>query len=311
MQQLFRFSRRKFLSTSASVLGLSLCTNGFTRTYPDSPDDKVLDQLRNNLLQLVNEEREVAELQPVAIDDLATQIATKHAREMAKYDYVNHWNREGLKPYHQYSFAGGFHATQENISADDNTWSLQLKDLLLDTSYLHLRMFHEAPPSDGHRKTILFPQQTHVGFGIAVDQLRLRVVELFVAKYVELKPLSRKAKPGDSFMLAGTLLNPDHTLVAIEVFYEPLPKEPELTWLREPRSYSLPNESVLMRPVLSAPYIYTDLKPGVIKIETDGRFTAPVRLFNKEPGVYTLVCWVKRNRNEEEFVATELCIRAE
>src|SRR4030095_1253784 len=295
MHGYLRFSRRQFLRSSASFLGVSLCANAFTSTSSSPADDKALDQLRSNLLQLVNEEREVAKVQPVTIDDLATEIATKHARDMARHDYVSHWNRAGLNPYHRYSFAGGFHATQENISAADNTWSLQRKDLLQDTSYLHLPLYDERPPHDGHRQAILRPQQTHVGFGIAVDQLRLRVVELFVTKYVELEPVSQKAKPGDRFTLAGKLLNLDHTLSGVEVFYEPLPTEPELNWLRQPRSYSLPHESVVLRPVLPAPLTYADLTTGVIRVETKGRFTAPIRLFKKEPGVYTLVCWVKRN----------------
>jgi len=51
----------------------------------------------------------------------------------------------GLKPYHRYSFAGGYHATQENVSASDNTWSMRLADLKQDTSYLHVRLYQESP----------------------------------------------------------------------------------------------------------------------------------------------------------------------
>jgi uncharacterized protein YkwD len=308
----YRFSRRQFLSSSTTFFGLCFCAHPFFES-PASivQDDKVLARLRDNLLQLVNEERAVEKLPPVAIDDLATRVATKHAQEMAKHNYVSHWNREGLKPYHRYSFAGGSHATEENISAADTTWSSQLKDLLQDTSYLHLRLYQEKPPTDGHRQTILRPQQTHVGFGIALDELRLRVVELFVKKYVELNQVSRKAKPGDSFTLSGKLLQPEHALMTVEVLYEPLPKQTDLSWLREPRPYALPTESVVLRPVLPPPFTYADRQKGVIQVGVDGRFTTPIKLFKKEPGVYTLVCWVKRYRNEKAFPATELCIRAE
>jgi uncharacterized protein YkwD len=40
-------------------------------------------EIRANLLEMVNEEREVAKVSPVAIDELATQVATKHAVDMA------------------------------------------------------------------------------------------------------------------------------------------------------------------------------------------------------------------------------------
>ena len=175
---------------------------------------------------------------------------------MAKHKYVSHWNREGLKPYQRYSLAGGFHATQENISAADNTWSSQLKDLVQDTSYLHLRLYNETPPNDGHRKAILAPQHTHVGFGIAVDELRLRVVELFVSRYVELDSQPQKGKPGETINLKGALRNLNHTLTVIEVFYEPLPKELDADALNQTRAYSLPKESVNLRPRLPPPYQY-------------------------------------------------------
>jgi hypothetical protein len=274
-------------------------------------DDKTLNQLRSNLLQMVNEERAVAKLSQVAIDSLATEVATRHAREMAQHKYVSHWNREGLKPYQRFSFAGGFHATQENISAADNTWSSELKDLIQDTSYLHLRLYNETPPNDGHRKAILAPQHTHVGFGIAVDELRLRVVELFVSKYVEFGSQPQKGKPGETINLKGRLRDLSHTLTIIEVFYETLPKKLEAEALNQTRAYSLPSESVNLRPRLPPPYQYADKLPGVIEVDETGSFRAPITLFKKSPGIYTVVCWVKVGRFGKAFPATEMCIRAE
>jgi uncharacterized protein YkwD len=304
-------SRRNFLKSSAA---LALCCSAMDVRLllaHEADDDKTLNQLRNNLLRMVNEERAVAKLSPVATDALAAEVATKHARDMAQHKYVSHWNREGLKPYQRYSLAGGFHATQENISAADNTWSAELKDLVQDTSYLHIRLYNETPPNDGHRKAILAPQHTHVGFGIAVDELRLRVVELFVSKYVELNAPSQKGKPGETISLKGRLPNWNHTLTVIEVFYEPLPKELDVQTLNQSRNYSLPSESVNLRPSLHPPYQYADRLPGVIEVDPDGSFRAPVTLFKDSPGIYTIVCWVKLRGSGKAFPATELCIRAE
>jgi uncharacterized protein YkwD len=304
------FSRRDFLKTSVALaLSYSALDIPLLAHAPD--DDKVLNQIRSNLLQLVNEQREAAKVRRVVMDQLATEVATKHARDMAKYKYVSHWNRDGLKPYHRYSFAGGFDATQENISAADNTWSMKEKDLLQDTSYLHFRLYNETPPNDGHRKTILAPQQTHVGFGVAVDELRLRVVELFVAKYVELNSPSQKGKPRETIDVKGRLLNSNHTLHVIEVFYEPLPKALDEDALNQSRAYALPTESVNLRPRLPPPYQYADRQPGELEVDTNGSFHAPVRLFKATPGIYTVVCWVKTSRSAKAFPATELCIRAE
>lgn len=298
-------TRRVFLQTATASLGVSL----LDRTPTDLA--KVFADIRANLLEMINEERAVEKVRPLAVDDLATQVATKHAIEMAREEFASHWGRNGLKPYHRYSFAGGTHATQENVSAADSTWSMKVDQLKQDTAYLHVRLYQEKPPYDGHRRTILAPQHTHVGIGLAVEQLRLRLVELFVARHVEVAPLSREAKPGAEISFRGKILTRDHVLNNLEVFYEPLPKAPELTWLRQTRAYALPAESRVLRPKVLPPFVYADRKPGVVDVSPGGGFSSPVRLFSKEPGIYTIVTWIRNSRTEQAFAATEVCIRAE
>jgi hypothetical protein len=300
--------RRQFLANVQGLVVWPLCRN-LTWSHSDDPV-KNFDVLRENLLQLINEEREVAKLPKVEIDELATKVANRHAEDMADGEFASHWGRDGLKPYHRYSFAGGYHATQENVSAADNTWSSQLEYLKQDTAYLHIRLYQETPPNDGHRKAILAPQNTHVGFGLAFYKLRLRMVELFVSKHVQLDPVAQSARPGAEFYLSGRLLKSSYSLNAIEIFYEPLPAPPELSWLRQPRSYALPDESRILKPIPPAPYYYSDGIPGVIAIDSNGSFRTPVKLFKNTPGIYTIVCWVKRHRDEKSFPATELCIQA-
>ena len=301
-------SRRDFLQSASASLGLSLLDRSLFHTAEDL--ENTFKEIRANLLEMINEERAVANVQPVAIDELATQVATKHAVEMAVDEYVSHWGRDGRKPYHRYSFAGGTHATQENVSAADNTWSRKASDLKQDAAYLHVRLYQEQPPNDGHRRAILAPQHTHVGFGLAIEKLRLRMVELFVAKYLEVEPIRRKAKPGEQLTFTAKMPKQGYYLNHIEVFYEPLPKEPELDWLRQPRSYALPNESKVLRPKVPPPFMYADRQPGVIDISLDGKLSAPVKLFNNEPGIYTVVTWLKRGDKGKAFPATEVCIEA-
>jgi uncharacterized protein YkwD len=273
--------------------------------------EKTFEEIRANVLEMINEERAVAKVPPVALDELATQVATKHAIDMATGEFASHWGRDGLKPYHRYSFAGGTHATQENVSSADNTWSRKAKDLKQDTAYLHVRLYEEKPPYDWHRKTILAPQHTHVGLGLALEQLRLRMVELFVAKYVEVKPVVRLEKPGRTISFAAKMLNPDHILNHVEVFYEPLPQAPELSWLRQPRSYTLPSEVRILQPKAPPPFVYADGTRGVIDVSQDGNFSTRVRLFKDKPGIYTIVAWIRINPSQKAFPAAEVCIRAE
>jgi uncharacterized protein YkwD len=266
-------------------------------------------ELRQNLLEMVNEERAVERVPLVKLDDLATRVATNHALEMATHQFASHWGLDGLKPYHRYSFAGGTEATQENVSAADNTWSTKLSDLKQDTSYLHLRLYQEKPPNDGHRRTILAPQHTHVGFGIAVEKLRLRLVELFIARYVEVKPIVREAKTGSVVLFAGRILRRDHTLNGVEVFYEPLPTRPELSWLQQPRSYGLPEESKPLRPKVTPPYTYTDRTRGEIDLDSSGNFSVPITLAHDKPGIYTLMMWLQP-RSGRAFPATGVCVQS-
>lgn len=302
-----KVSRRDFLQSASAGFGITL----LDRTA--SPDDleNTIKNLRANLLEMVNEERAVEKVPPVAIDELATQVATQHATDMAAAQYASHWDRDGLKPYHRYSFAGGTDATEENVSSADNTWSMKQRDLKQDTSYLHVRLYQEKPPYDGHRQTILAAKHTHVGFGIAVQQLRLRVVELFVARYVKVDPLRRQYKPGNQFFFTGKLLRPGYAVRNIEVFYEPLPAPPDMTWLRESRSYSLPNDSMVLRPKVRPPFTYADGKPGAVDLEVDGSFRAPVKFYKEKPGIYTIVVWVRDISTEAAFQATQVCIRVE
>ena len=300
------FSRRGFLRLASASLGVGF----LDRSLLHAEDlENTFKEIRANLLEMINEERAVAKVPPLLVDELATRVATQHAVEMAVDEYVSHWGRDGRKPYHRYSFAGGTDATAENVSAADNPWSMKVGDLKQDAAYLHVRLYQEKPPNDGHRRAILAPQHTHVGFGLAVDDLRFRMVELFVARYLQVEPIPRKAKPGDQITFTAKMPKHGYALNQVEVFYEPLPKAPELSWLRQPRSYGFPNESRVQRPKPPPPYAYADRQPGVINVSLDGKFSTKVRLFKSEPGIYTIVTWIRPDSGKP-FPATEICIEA-
>ena len=301
-----KVSRRNFLQSASAGFGVSL----LARTVLPNDLENTFKEIRKNLLAMINEERDVEKVPPVELDDFATEVATKHAVDMAANEFISHWGTDGLKPYHRYSDAGGTHATEENLSAIDGTWSLKAEDLKLETAYLHVRLYQEKPPYDGHRRTILRPQHTHVGIGLAVEKLRLRMVELFVAKYVDVQPIKREAKLGTQISFGGKVIRPDYSLHHVEVYYEPLPTRPDLNWLRATGSYALPRDSKVLRPQVPPPQVYVDGVPGVVEIAKNGSFKTPVQLDNK-PGIYTVVAWIKRSRTERAFPATAVCIKAQ
>ena len=81
---------------------------------------------------------------------------------------MGHWDLSGRAPYDRYADAGGVDWSGENFSGTlrrgDPFHADELVGLLLEA---HARMMAERPPADGHRRTVLDPDWTHVGFGAA------------------------------------------------------------------------------------------------------------------------------------------------
>jgi uncharacterized protein YkwD len=268
-------------------------------------------QAQIDLLQLVNKERAAAGVSTLLLDDLACLVADQHALDMATGGFLSHWGRDGRKPYHRYSSAGAVDAIAENVSATSNLESLDRKYIDLTVAQAHMRMHAEIPPNDGHRRTILAPQNTHVGFGLALLGRELRLVELYVARYVQIELYQMRAKRKATVQIKGRLLNHKYALYYAEIFYEPLPRPPEMGWLNAPRAYGMPDDFTILRPKLSAGTLYADEIEGTIKVNPDGRFDIPVKLNRREAGIYTVVIWVSKRSSGERFPVTNACIQVE
>jgi hypothetical protein len=262
----------------------------------------------DELLKLLNEERRRYDLNTLEMDPLACKVAAEHARDMATGHFISHWGRDGRKPYHRYSFAGGTDAVQENASSADNVQSLAFPAILDDLRERHQSMLAEMPPHDGHRKTILDPYHTHVGFGIALSGRSLRLDELYLARYVRLAPFVNAAKPKSTVVLEGKLLNAEHFLHQVDVFYEPLPTPPTSEWLNTRRSVGLPDERKTLRPKVPPGTRYVDGGSGDFDWGRDGKFRVKVKMFRDEPGVYTALFWVRRRPTEKGFPGAQVCI---
>ena len=270
-----------------------------------------LDRFKAELLSLVNAERGSIGASSLTLDDLACAVAERHAVDMASGAFLSHWGRDGNKPYHRVSFAGGFNAVMENVSSADDLESTLPDYVGLALTQMHIRMHEERPPNDGHRKTILAPQHTNAGFGIALSGHCLRLAELYIADYVRLEPYERRSKPGAEVKITGKLLNPANRFRRADVFYETLPIPREIAWLREPRSYKLPDEFVTLMPKLTDGGYYAGGVTGAIDLNGRGQFRIPVKLFKDKPGVYTVVVWISDSREGRPFQATNACIVAE
>jgi len=303
-------SRRSFIKAAAPLaLGLGAIARGQIPLERGRFGEDDLPLAREQLLKQVNAERASAGLSQLQLDELACKVAREHARDMVEGDFLSHWGSDGRKPYHRYSFAGGTEAVQENVSSAQNIQSLTTTGVAKDLYEMHQSMFREVPPKDGHRKTILFPRHTHVGFGIAILGRSLRIDELYLSRWVKIDPLPREAKIKTTVVLRGQL-NLSHFLNGVEVFYEPLPSAPKIDWLREPRSYGMPPEMSRFLPRLPERMTYADGSKGSIDIDSSNRFRVRVPL-SKEPGINTLMVWIKTGLPGIAFPASQICIRVE
>jgi uncharacterized protein YkwD len=304
--------RRLFLKTAAPfALGVWSVARGQVLVERGRFSESDVPLARERLLKQVNAERTGAGLSQLELDDLANKVASEHALDMVKGGYLSHWGRDGRKFYHRYSFAGGIDAAQENASAAEYIQSVTPAAVNQDLRDMHVSMFEETPPYDGHRQTILFPYHTHVGFGVALQGHSLRLDELYLARYLRVDPVVRRAKPRSTVVLTGNLLNPAHFLNQVDVFYEPQPAPPDLEWLRTARPVSLPDEYKTLRPKAPAGTKYTDGSKGEYVWRRDGTFDVPVKLYRDEPGIYTIVFWVRRVPADKGFPGAEICILSE
>ena len=304
-------SRRSFLKGSALfALGLRGVTRGQVPIERGRFGEEDIPAAREQLLTQVNAERTGAGLSLLVLDDLACKVASEHARDMVTREFLSHWGSDGRKPYQRYSFAGGTDAVRENVSSADNIQSLTRAGVLRDLYEMHQSMIDEVPPNDGHRKTILVPQQTHVGFGIAMNGRRLRLDELYLTRYVEMDPIPRQAVVNTRMLVKGKLLHLNHLLNGVEVYYEPLPSPPAIEWLREARSYGMPEVTEQLRPRLPDTVFYPDGGHGNIDIDSSNRFRVRVNL-SKKPGINTIMVWIKTGHNGTAFPTAQICVRVE
>jgi uncharacterized protein YkwD len=302
--------RRSFLKTSAPfALGLPALLRAQTLIERGRFTDEQLPLAREQLLKMVNTERADAGLSQLKLDEFAGEVANRHARDMVKGGFLNHFGSDGLKPYYRYGLAGGTDAVQENCSSAEDIGSVSPLRVLNDLHDMHQSMIDEVPPKDGHRKTILLPFHTHVGFGIALQSRSLRLDELYLARYLQFDPFVTKATPKSTVTLTGKHLTSNHFLFSVDVCFEPAPGPLSVGWLRQnPRPISLPDAFVHLRPKVPAGTTYTDGGTGDFDWKPAGAFRVRVRLSKGEPGIYTLIFWIRKSPKDKGFVGAQVCI---
>jgi uncharacterized protein YkwD len=296
------------------ALALGLVPAGLAQPAPRREEPRLdTDAARRTLLNLINEQRRVAGAPPVELDDTASRAGVGHATELARDNFLSHWNQAGLLPYMRYSLVGGTDYNAENVSRLSGIHPAEKGDRLIEyLKEMHNSMHDEKPPRDGHRQTILNPAHTHVGFGIAVEGEHLALTEEFLSRYVVMDPPPKSLKPGLKFPLSGRLLDPMKCqLYTIVIYFEPIPKPMTIAQLNRTYAYGFPAESRQLKPVLTNGAIYADGSKGEIETGSGGRFTALLELWKPGPGIYTVVAFITRPGAKKPFPVTNVCFRVD
>ncbi|OYT70237.1 MAG: hypothetical protein CFK52_11595 [Chloracidobacterium sp. CP2_5A] len=272
-----------------------------------------LDAVRDALLTVINAQRAQVGAPPVALDALASEVAAAHALDMAQHNYLSHWNRDGWLPYLRYGLRGGTDYSAENVSMLSGlSPRATLAEVRAAALRLHQLMHDETPPNDGHRRTILNPEHTHVGLGLAVVGKELRLAQEFLSRYVRLDPLPAKARPTDRLTVVGRMLDPaEFQFYGALARHEPLPQPMTVDQLRQPRAYALPEKSRLLKPRLADGAQYDDGTTGDIEIGPGGRFTLELDFPKRAPGIYTTVIFIQRGLTGNPFPAASLSVWVE
>jgi uncharacterized protein YkwD len=185
------------------------------RSAPSDPVEKAV-------LQRINADRRDAGVSPVEWDEGAARVARGFCAAQIRERTRGHYLTDGVPPYARTALAGVFGVQAENSA----TWLTTAKEFQRSMPDLalaaHRDMLDEKPPADGHRRTILDPEATHVGVGWSERGGSFRLAEEFLTRRLAELTLSRAAQSPTTILVAGRTLSGER-LEFVTLAHEPAP----------------------------------------------------------------------------------------
>jgi uncharacterized protein YkwD len=148
---------------------------------PEEPRDPV----RQAVFARINEDRISAGVAAVAWDEAAARVADAFTRAQVAEKTRGHFLTDGLPPYARTALAGVFGMGAENAISWVSTGDSFKEPAVTLALEGHEQMMAEKPPDDGHRRTILDPDATHVGVGWSMGGGRFQLAQEFLTRRVE------------------------------------------------------------------------------------------------------------------------------
>ena len=264
-------------------------------TFP-KPDAAPSDPLKADVLARINRDRAAKGLLPVAWDDGASKVADAFCRQQVREATNGHFLTDGVPPYARTSFSGVFGAQSEN-SVSWITTAKSFSESPTDLALLgHEGMMAEKPPADGHRRTILDPEATHVGVGYAVGQGRFQMAQEFLTRTLERLTLSLRDPEHLVLKFDGkTLQNFQLEFVTIAHEPSPAPLTREQASGRSSYSYPSPTLAYIGEGISGMRVSGVDTQ-GKIRIWSNREFT--FTFVPTQPGLYTFVIYTAVRASE-------------
>lgn len=129
-------------------------------------------------LELANRDRAADGLPPMEVDLELSQAAQRHADDMLRRNYFDHYSPEGESPSDRLAAAGRHGFPAENIAMTENPRERHLKAQLLETFQ------RQWMSSASHRRNLMNPNYVRFGYGLAIDADSGRVfaVQMFTRR---------------------------------------------------------------------------------------------------------------------------------
>ena len=275
-------------------------------------------------LNQINSEREKYGLKPLSLF-INNTVAQQHAKEMASYGYLSHWNLKGYKPYMRWGFEGfTWFGISESIGAtfieDGKIWTqYELLESIKD--HIYNMIYNDEESNWGHRDDLLDPCHNYVAIGVAFSEKTFALVIDSIDNHIlwSEKPEVLDSKLYMSGIIPYRFINKsDRVPINIYVFYDKIPEEVSVFELNNvfPSSWSygetnkpiagiLPKSNIYyedIKTIYAEKYITRNTEKGLFfEITVDLK-----HILNRE-GVYTFIILQEDLEQKHPFRKTNYC----
>jgi len=202
---------------------------------PSRPEDPVKAAVFNR----INKDRADAKLPPLAWDEGASRGADAFAEAQVEEGTLGHFLTNGIPPYARTALAGVFGMGEEN-SVSWRTTGPKFKESALELALAgQADMMREKPPYDGHRRTILDPNATHVGVGYALKGNNFRMAQEFQTRRLQELSLQRSSNNPETVLFEGRPLS-SQRLRFVTIAHESSPRPLSKAEASSRTSYTYP-----------------------------------------------------------------------